>query len=411
MRNARQSRSQTGDQRAKGRSSSPNSGHNGRGSAASGAQTPRRMSTWQILVLVSLTAGVYLVVIAGRPPLGVRLGQLAPRKFVSRISFQCEDIERTRVQRELAAQRAPLVFNASKEGFQEARDALLSVISDGEESPHWEQMDAETRQALADVRPLLRRQRGSIEQALNQMAELPVAIPSKLVREAVAQGKPIVVYEGRDTPDRTLQPGQMMLLSPAWAGFGDLFADALRAIPADDRAAVLGALARALRPTVVLDEPQTFLRARAAAEMRQPVVMQVSQGATLLAEGEPAREQHIAVLEVEREQDRQSPVGRQVRNQRLVGLALILLAVVGLGGAYSARYRPELIHNKLQSLSFALLTLALVAVTRAFVLLGVPVLCTAAAGDGGAVPGIRPEVWVRDCGALRSARGNGPGHA
>ena len=376
MRKPKHARHQARSTQAGARPSAADSARDGGPPGAFSRLIPQRANTWQLFALLSLTVGVYLIVITGRPPLGITIGELAPRDFVARTSFQCVDIERTRSARASARQQAPLVFNAAKEGFNRSVDALLSIAREGEASPDWEDLDADTQQNLEPLLPLLRRQVEPIEEALNRLrlGELPVVSVSEWDRNAPEGAKAIAIYEGPGIPEKTVLPEQVVCLSPDDHNLRQAFKEPLNAVPEDKRVVVLTALANLLRPTIVKDTVRTHQRAEAAAQAQPAFMMQISEGAPLLQEGSVVREQDIVTLEAEREQYWRSNVGRRVHYQRLAGLAVVLLTVVLLGGAYSARYRPELIHNKLQSLSFVLLTLALVGIARVFVVLGVPVL-------------------------------------
>jgi len=360
--------------RPKLRASAVNSRRDGGPPGAFSKLVPRRANAWQLLALISLTVGAYLIVIIGRPPLGIEIGEPAPHDFVARIPFQCVDIERTRILRELARQQAPLVFNATREDFRRSKDALLSIIREGEASPDWDPLNAETQQRLRPLLPLLRRRIEPTEAALERLGGLPVASQSEWDRNAAEGTKTILTYEGPDVPERTILPQQLVLLSPDNSGFREAFKEPLDDAPSSEKTTALSVLADLLQPTIAIDIVRTHQRAEAAAQSQHPIIKQILQGAPLLLEGREVREQDVVTLDAEREQYWRSSIGRQVRYQRLSGLAVVLLTVVVLGGAYSARYRPELIHNKLQSLSFALLTLALVGIARLFVVFGVPVL-------------------------------------
>ena len=374
MRKSKHVRNQTGGRHAKARSARAHSERNGRPRGAFARLMPGRPKAWHMLALTCLTVGVYLIVTSGSVPLGVKLGEPAPRDFVARISSQCIDTERTQIAKDLARQQAPLVFNATKEDFDKSKDALLSVIWEGKESPDWVHIDAAAREKLVTLLPVLEQQRQAIKEALERMGGLDVARLPEGDQSAWEGTKKLVIYGAPDTPERTVLPEQVVLLSADSPSFWQVLEGPLKETPTDKRGAMLSAFAEVLKPTIAIDAARTYQRAKEAAEAEPPLMKPILQGTPILQRGEKVREQHIVELEAERNDYWQSSVGRWVRYQRLVGLAVILLAVVALGSAYGAKYRPELIRNKLQSLSFVVLTLALVGIARTFVILGIPLL-------------------------------------
>ena len=374
MRKRRSAHNRTPTPRPRARASSPESEQNSRRRGKLAGLVPRGTHVWQLLVLLLLTAGIYLILTAGRPPLGVELGKPAPRDFLARIDFQCVDIESSWAAKERARRQSPLVFNAAEENLQRSADALLAIIREGEQSPDWEAMALETQEALRPLLPLLGRQAEPIKEALDHLAELVVANPSEMPKESGDQATKIVILGTREVPEREVPREEVVLLGADSSAFGQVFTEPLKQIPADKRAAVLVAFAELLHPTVVLDKGQTHLRAEAAAGMQPPVMQRIPRGAPMLEEGAKVREQDIAMLEAERGRYWESRGGRWVRYQHLAGLAVVVLSVVLLGSAYSAKYRPELVHNRVQSISFVLLTLSLVGLASGFVVLGIPLL-------------------------------------
>ncbi|MCD6416926.1 MAG: HDIG domain-containing protein [Planctomycetes bacterium] len=97
----------------------------------------------------------------------------------------------------------------------------------------------------------------------------------------------------------------------------------------------------------------------------KPVIYKnVEAGQIIVPKGAQVGPQHLEDLRKETEQFRHSATGRRVRLQENAGLILILLIILAGGVVYALRYRTELFHQRLRTLSFVLLTLLVVGLAR-----------------------------------------------
>jgi len=351
------------------------------GSADAAAREPsegglsRRARVVLGLSFLSVLGATYAILISGAPPLGVRAGELAPRDFKALSSFRCVDPEATRAARELARRSAPLVFRSARGQFESAAAAFLEAVEEGPGSALWNRLeDAELRARLGEVLPALKRRRRQLQAALERLGLMPLVSPSEWGENAPRQPERLLLYGEPQGEPRTLLRWEVVPLSPVSAGLGSALEPVLEDLTGQQRADVLALVAAFLRPTMVLDRQETAARAEAAARAQKPLMKTVHRGDVLLRKGTEVRQHDVELLELDRAIYARSPEGRRVRAQRLAGLAVLLLVLGWAGGFYIVRYRPELLRNRLQRFSLALLTLMLAAAARVFVLLDVPIL-------------------------------------
>ena len=328
-----------------------------------------------VLSFALVVAAVYLVMVSGTPPLGLRLGQRAPRDFPAMTSFECPDLEATETARQLARQRAPMVFQKTQEAFDSSRDELLSAVQEGQPSPTWERIaEPSLKERLWPLLPPVREQRRQVEDALVGLGQMLLASPTDWNEKARRRSEHIVLYEKPGGEERTVPSWDVVVLAPADGRFAAALEGALGSVPAEERLVVMGAFAAVLRPNIELDRQQTLARAESAARAEGLVIRTIRKGELILAKGAEVRKHHLLELEADREQYWLSDEGRRVHYQRLLGLAVVMLVLAFASGLYAVRYRPELMRSRLQLISFALLTLLLVGIARLLVLLDVPVV-------------------------------------
>jgi len=318
-----------------------------------------------LLTLVSLAA--YAILALGKPTLGAKLGQPAGRDFRARAAFQTADLDGTRLARERARRESPLVFRATQESFSESRTALLSALDEGREAELWESIaDEAARKELLDALPVLKRNKVKIDETLVQLQGAALVRVEELSARTLSPDIAAVVRDAAGEEMRTVPETELVLLGPESSQLRQMFQKALADLPEANRASVVSAVASLLSPTVELDKERTVQRSQAAAALQEPVVKKVKRDDWVLAKDEDVTRQHILDLRAEREAYSKSAEGRQLRVQRMAGLAVVLLVLAGIAGFYIVRYRPELLQSRLQQVSFALLTLILVGTAQAF---------------------------------------------
>jgi putative nucleotidyltransferase with HDIG domain len=97
----------------------------------------------------------------------------------------------------------------------------------------------------------------------------------------------------------------------------------------------------------------------------------VGAGQAVLSIGKTVGETDLKNLALERDAYRASKHGRRVLAQRLGALMAVLLVFIAAAGTYAQRFRPDMLRAGPSTLSFALLTLAIVAASRYCVVAGV----------------------------------------
>ena len=343
-----------------------------KGRVASLFSSERRIA--QFAVLVVLTAGLYLVSIAGQPPLGAKLGKPSPADFAARVSFECADQEATEAAREKARRESPPVFRRTPDQFTTSAGALLEAIEEGPQAELWQRLPEEIDRAeLAAVVPHLQKKGAALAQAFGSMQKLPVAHPQAMDSVGAA-AETVLLCE---TPGAECQPvpmSEIVTLSPDSPRFAGAFAGPLEGIQPFDRQLALSVLAALLEPNVVADVEETQREAGRTAQAVPVVHKTVPKGFLILKAGSDVLRQHIYELEQERDCYWDSRRGRWVRLVHLVGIALLLLIIMGTATSYVRQHAPNVYQSNLQFLAFALLTLGFVGLARLFLVLGLPIL-------------------------------------
>jgi len=344
---------------------------------AAGTRLPgllRRENVGLTVGFGALLTGLYLILIAGRPPLGVELGHASARDFVARTSFQCVDTERTEQARREAKLRAPIVVRSTGEAFEKSRQALLAALRQSHESAAAQALESALRDGL---RPLLgppAQHLEKIEAALDRLVQMPLVEPSSWEASGSPQAEEIILRDPVGGQEKRFPAGQVVLLSGSDPGLRRVFEEALEPVPQQERAGVLDALAGVLSPTMAIDPAQTLLERQLAVDAVQQVMTQVPKDTLMLAQGTEVTREHLVELEQERRSYAQSAAGRLAHWQRLIGLAVALGAIAAASLAYVMRFRPELARGGLQGAGIVLVTLALTATARLFALFEVPML-------------------------------------
>jgi hypothetical protein len=309
----------------------------------------------------------------GRPPLGVALGEPAPRVYKARARFVRTDYEATRMAREAARRAEPAVFRPTGERWSQAADALVNALRRGPDALLWQRLPEELdRDAFAGLLPRLQERADAVEAVLKELDEARFAALADLEEPLVARKTVEQVRLQAPTGESQLVPTDA--LAPLRAdspAFERAFGAALDGLEPKQAALARRAFAALLAPGLELDREQSTENADRAAAETPEVTEVVEEGRVLLAKGSEARKQHIEDLLRERAAYWSGPAGRAVRLQRLGGLVVLMLLVVGGGLAYAGRYRRQMLTRTPQLLAFALVTLALVAIARASVVWGV----------------------------------------
>ncbi len=343
-----------------------------------GRPARRRLALPQVgvgrAVLFLLFAGaVYGLLVSGQPPLEVEQGKVSLRDFKARTGFARTNLEETRTVREQARLDEPPVFRLVRDQWDLGVEKLLTALQEGEKSLLWQGMpDSFDRGGMARLTPTVQDKLDRITEALQNLSQQYLVSPADLARPLVqAKETPQALLREPSGEERRVPISALVPLDGETEQFRKAFAPALEGLEPPEAALARQGFALVLRPNVELDLERTVENAELAGQRKPAVTEIVEKGRLLLAKGSEVRSQHIDDLLRERHQYWASREGRMVRIQQLFGLAVLLLIVMGGAVAYVNRYRPELLTRRPQMLSFALLTLALVATARLCVAYGI----------------------------------------
>ncbi|MCK4376226.1 MAG: HDIG domain-containing protein, partial [Candidatus Brocadiae bacterium] len=318
-------------------------------------------------------AAVYAVLIAGQRPLGVKLGEGAPRTFTARARFTRVDLEFTRAARERAKLATPPVFRMAQDHWEAGVQNLLRGLRGGEKSMLWQSFpEGFDRRAFARLVPALQPGLPGIEEALASLGQRYLVDRADLAQPLV-QGKETrqAVLRGPAGEEQALSISELIGLDGEAGPFREAFSKPLEALEPPEAALARQGFAYVLRPNVMLDLERSTENAGLAAAMEPEVTESVEKGRVILAKGSEVRRQHVEDLLGEREQYWAGSDGRIARIQRLGGLAVLLLLIMAGAAIHVQRHRPGLLRRGPQLLAFMVLTVALVGMARLCIVWGV----------------------------------------
>ena len=345
----------------------PRQGGRGAGARKAGLRAARAAG------FAAFAAVLSLVLTAGRPPLGVEVGEPAPRLFRARVRFVRADYEATRMARERARLNEPCVFRQATDQWEEASQQLLGAVRRGKDALLWKQPPDELDETLlADLLPRVQAQSDALEEGLRRLGRMDLVRPADLEQPMLTQKE--VADVSIRAPSGELRRAPTAALVPLDAdapALREAFATALDGLAPPEAALMRRALTHALQPNLVLDLELSTENADRAAAATPVVTETVEKGRVLLAKDSEVAKHHVEDLERERRKYGDSSAGRVTRMQTLGGLVVVLLLVLGGAVGYAARYQPRMLRRGPQLFVFALVTLALVGMARACVVWGV----------------------------------------
>ena len=346
-----------------------------------GRNRPARVSRWKGFWHAVGRAGFFLlfalalalVMTAGERPLEAELGETSARDFKARIAFTSVDVERTRAAREQARLAAPVVFRAARQQWTDSVADLLRGVESGPRAVTWEGLPRDfDRPGVASLVQTLQPRHAELEQALAALSEKSLASKADLDAPIVRERREgAAVLDGASNQQATVALSEFVPVDASDQRFRQALEPVLRGLSQQEADLACRLFAAVLRPNAALDSERSREGSEAASAAEGVRTKSVEQGRLILAKGSEVTRQHIEDLSREREQYWSSGVGRLVKLQRFGGLAVILLIVMAGATIYVVRYRPELLQQRLQTLSFTLCSLALVAMARACVIWGV----------------------------------------
>ena len=332
----------------------------------------RQMTPGRLLRLFAFGAALLVIMLLGKPPLGVRSGMTSPADFTARVSFESTDIEQTRAAQERAALQQPAVFRVNIARWQAGVQRLLDAVRTAKSATFEPELrDEADRKAFAALLPRLQPHVAALDKALG-------ALPARLVVDA-ADLKQSLLTEKEATDAVLLDPSSNTQTVPI-ASLIPLSADsqwlrsalnpALAGLTPEEADLAARALTAILAPGATLDLERTHESDERAARQAPIATKYVEKGRLILAQGAEVRPQQVEDLRREQAAYWSSGEGRSVTIQRATGLGVLLMIVLAAGVVPCLRYRPQLLDNRPQMLAFSVLTLALVAAARVCVVQG-----------------------------------------
>ncbi len=330
--------------------------------------------------------------ISHRNRLPYQLNQLVTRPVVARVAFNAVDRQRTINRKELARENTPAIYVANDLLREKLRDRFSSLIrlADLEvidEIPEEERKKQKlTREGFAALKAYaasdeaMAQWERETQEFIRKLFDLALLEQEQYSREQKrGVGKVQIVH-----PDpRPGESGTQQRYDSVWISTSDPVTLAERVerfalqFPAALRPTVVEAVMSTPGPTYNFDAPATEQARQQAYELAQPELEPYRMGQTFIAAGTKITEEHLDLLEAEREAYRhwlQMPreqravadPGREVQllsyRPLLADLGSFSVALlIGLGlWVYIFRYYPRVAHNPMRGLAVtALLMLCL----------------------------------------------------
>jgi hypothetical protein len=335
-------------------------------------ETERAMTPARILRVLVFGAALLVLMLLGRPPLGVVVGSPSPADVTARVSFDSTDIVQTRAAQKHAALQQPPVFRVNTKRWQAGVQRLLDDVRTGKPADFEPYLARENeRNAFAALLPRLQTRADALEKALG-------ALPPRLVVDAPDLNQAVVTEKETAKADlldpsgttETVPVASLIPLSADSTWLRSALNPALAGLTPDESALAARALASILAPGATLDLERTRDSADRAARQAPIATKYVERGRLIVAQGADVSHQHVEDLSRERAAYWSSWEGHSVMLQRATGLGVLLMIVLATGVVPCLRYRPRLLDNRPQMLAFCVLTLALVAAARICVVRG-----------------------------------------
>ncbi len=333
----------------------------------------RRLTLGRALRIAVFAAAVYSVILMGRPPIGVQLGQPSPQDFKARVSFTSVDVDQTRAAKERAMKREPPVFRAGPERWQAGVQRLVEALRDGNPATFAPYLPAAAeRKDFAGIVPDLQKNVGALSKSLT-------ALPANLMVDAADLQQPLVadkeaavaVLLSPSGESESVPLASFVPLSPASPRLLAALAPGLAGLQPPEAALAERVLTAFLAPGASLDMERSRGAAERAADEAPAITKYVEKGRIILARDSEVTSQHLKDLRREQNAYWDSWEGRSVLLQHAAGLGVLLVIVLAAGIVPCLRYRPAVLDNRLQMLSFGVLSLALVATARICIIYGV----------------------------------------
>ena len=368
-----------------------------------------RRGRWQMLVLLGLAGCLLAIVQAPHPPLPYQKGVPATHPILARVDFEYNDRDVTRDVRELTALlRVPGQYDADARQTVGLREKLTQLVSEvakadtlakvPEASRTAWGIDAGTfdsvKKAIGDQAGNLATVQEAISKATAALADprsLPIVREEDYQRAAARMGQ---IRDLRGKLPAGLPPDTVPVLEEPVATLTALLPDGEATIPlrsvitstqtdsiqarigpilepiltpifgAKGVLALSAAIAPQVGPTLVYDQPKTE---NARADVRKevkPVPILRKANTTLVEAGKEITDADLKVLEQEQEA-RLAQLGWFRTLLAWVGAAVVLVVLIVLLAAYTARFQPRIARSFPRTLMLALLCLVVVGGSKA----------------------------------------------
>jgi len=309
----------------------------------------------------------------GNPPLPYRRGQVVTSDIKARVSFSVINEKSTKDAKEAAADTTPNVYRVERSQIDKSiaslRDALALIGS----SQKYEDLDQTKAQALGVTPEFYTAIKGAPEGWTGDRILQAVAHAfDALIRDGSLSPGDLKIEDDRNAAGITILDGS----EKHFRQLSDLvkqdeLPSALRVkLRQEIESPLLAAtLAERLKPIGIFlthDQKESDVAKKAAYDNWPPVENSFLPGETMVPRDTVLDKGEIAVLEKEHQVYLNSISGRD-RLLRLTGLAITILFLVWLFGAYTSRYQPRILARRARMGVLMALAVALVVVTRFFI--------------------------------------------
>ena len=330
---------------------------------------------------------VVLLLTQGEPAIDIKAGQRARCDYVSRLAFECEDLEAALYQRNIASRQQPSYYVLESQAAERQQADVLSILQRIQWDSDLESVVRslgkrrinvlEPKQFRQEVLALGEELKPLVARVFERLAKWGILSIKQYRDELVGGHEEIVIIHRDGAATQKVKLTELVSvgdagrelsekrIAEALAGQSDIFRSNFRNI-----------IERCLLPTLKFD-PDATERARDEAVAKvEPPVKQVLPWSILLRRGVVARQHHIHEIQAERGAYAANVRWSWAQVQVMAGMALPLIIVFWCLGVYIRRYRPELVEANARLFMLCALCLFVLAAAHVLIRAGLPAVLT-----------------------------------
>ncbi|MBI2195094.1 MAG: HDIG domain-containing protein [Planctomycetes bacterium] len=329
---------------------------------------------WLLLILSNISA-VAIVQWRGTPH-AILVDQRAERPFIARVPFSYRDFRKTEDLRQEARSRAPHAYRERLDAFHDLLRQMKDLFdrsSDDVGLRRWPQLarteqgkskDEELHDCLRNMGP------ENYEQGIDLLFQTirQRGVVSRERYEEQRRSRDILVVRADGLTEEAVASDH--LLAPGYGSeLRSCIEEALPGLSDPCRNLLRDVLLAELVATLDYDPDRTRAEREKAARSIQTVIREYREKDEILAAGEIATSEHVALLQAEAvEYDKTQPT--QARLMRLSGICILVFLLCAVAVKYLEHFHTPVFRSRADSTRLAILCLVALATVKAILLVG-----------------------------------------